>query len=40
MAKTFTCSCGATFATESQLQSHAATCGISREPGGDPASDA
>jgi hypothetical protein len=38
MAKTYTCACGATFATEAQLQQHAATCGMAREPGGEPAS--
>ena len=37
MAKTYVCACGASFGTEAQLRAHAATCGVSRDPGGDPA---
>jgi hypothetical protein len=39
MAKELTCACGATFATPAQLQTHAASCGVSRDPGGDPESE-
>jgi hypothetical protein len=33
---TNSCACGATFATAAQLNQHALTCNVSREPGGDP----
>ncbi len=36
MPGTFTCTCGATFPTQALLSKHAATCGVSRDPGGDP----
>jgi hypothetical protein len=39
MSNSYTCACGASFSTQAQLEKHAATCGVSRDPGGDPSAE-
>jgi hypothetical protein len=36
MTNSYTCACGAEFATPAQLQKHTATCNMARDPGADP----
>ncbi len=31
-----TCACGATFATQAELDQHTVGCNVARDPGGDP----